>query len=519
MSHEILNADLLKWLEEYDGPRFHGVMSDPPYALISVAKRFGKKGSAPAQEGSDGRFTRLSAGFMGQKWDSFVDLDHFEDWVVSWSKLVIEKALHPGAVCMFFGGTRTYHRLARGLERGGFEIIDCLMWLYGAGFPKSHDISKGIDKAAGVEREDLGQSANWRESKRDRERFGSMEVRGENAGRITKPATSEAENWEGYGTALKPAWEPIILCRAPRGNITFAELAKTYGTGALNIDGSRIEGAKGEGIWGSSGETTDENRMFNTSPGRLNYRTERHDAGRWPANLILSHHEDCVLIGEFEIEGRTINRWTEGMKPFGDAAGEEFESEKLPPEMVERWACVGECAIRQLDDQIGFLHGRGSVLKSIPSYGDAKGMFGLKSKRFAGSGISDIGGGPSRFFYSGKASRSEKDKGCEHLFWARKDGEMILISEEEWRKLPKKERAKGNIHPSVKPLELIRYLENLFKPPDTVKSRLLVPFSGSGSEVIAAMQAGWNEVTGIEIDEKYCTIAEARIAGTMGMFS
>ncbi len=96
---------------------------------------------------------------------------------------------------------------------------------------------------------------------------------------------------------------------------------------------------------------------------------------------------------------------------------------------------------------------------------------------------------------------------------------MILISQKDWALLPKRERARGNIHPSVKPLELIRYLEKLFKPPDTVKSRLLVPFSGSGSEVIAAMQAGWREVTGIEIDEKYCVIAEARIAGTVGMFS
>ncbi|KKL14925.1 hypothetical protein LCGC14_2510760, partial [marine sediment metagenome] len=354
MAHEIINTDLLEWLKKYDGPKFHGVMSDPPYALISVAKRFGKKGSAPAQEGSDGRYARLSAGFMGQKWDSFVDLDHFEDWVVSWSKLLIEKALHPGAVCMFFGGTRTYHRLARGLERGGFEIIDCLMWLYGAGFPKSHDISKGMDKAVGAEREDLGVSPNWRESKRDRERFGSMEVRGENAGRITEPSTEDAIEWDGYGTALKPAWEPVILCRTPRGSMTFAELAKTYGTGALNIDGGRIAGSW---TWGT--QTDIKGGRFGGNQARPSEGdvyakdVESNPKGRWPANLLLSHHEDCVKVGEFEVEGRTINRWKEGMKPFGDAAGEQFESEKFPPETVERWACVGECAVRALDDQAG----------------------------------------------------------------------------------------------------------------------------------------------------------------------
>lgn len=123
-------AEISEWLESYEGPRFHAVLCDPPYALISIAKRFGP-GQADAQEGSDGRFRRLSGGFMGQEWDGFQSMAHYQEWVASWAELLIEKALHPGAVCLFFGGTRTWHRLACGLEDGGFEIYDTFMWVYG----------------------------------------------------------------------------------------------------------------------------------------------------------------------------------------------------------------------------------------------------------------------------------------------------------------------------------------------------------------------------------------------------
>ncbi|KKL22318.1 hypothetical protein LCGC14_2436670, partial [marine sediment metagenome] len=105
----IIESELIEWLKSYDGPRYQAVLSDPPYALISITKRFGKDGSAPAQEGSDGRYSRLSGGFMGQKWDGFESLQHYQEWIAEWSALLIEKALYPGAVCMFFGGTRTFH--------------------------------------------------------------------------------------------------------------------------------------------------------------------------------------------------------------------------------------------------------------------------------------------------------------------------------------------------------------------------------------------------------------------------
>ena len=155
MKYSVIEAEIVEWLKAYEGEKFHAILSDPPYALLSIAKRFGP-GQAPAKAGVDGRHERLSRGFMGQTWDGFDSLEDYQKWVAEWAGLMIEKVLYPGALCLFFGGTRTWHHLAVGLENGGFEIYDSLMWLYGSGFPKSHDISKGIDRAAGKDRKIIG---------------------------------------------------------------------------------------------------------------------------------------------------------------------------------------------------------------------------------------------------------------------------------------------------------------------------------------------------------------------------
>lgn len=545
MNWSIQQTELIEWLKGYDGPKFHAIVSDPPYALISITKRFGKEGSAPAKEGEDGRYQRLSGGFMGQKWDGFDSLDQYQDWVSEWSKALIEKALFPGAVCLFFGGTRTFHHLAVGLERGGFEITDTLLWLHGQGFPKSHDISKGLDRAAGAERKVIGkkirgdvQDAKARgvgyladpANRNNTKQFGYGDEE------ITEPATPEAERWDGYGTALKPAWEPVFLCRAPRGNKTFAQLATEFGTGALNIDGTRISGTPGDGRWGKDVTTDVWDKMPNQEPGELKPQ-ELNQTGRWPANFVLSHSQECVKVGEYEVEGRTINRWTEDMKPFGDAAGEEYESEEMPPETVERWACVPECAVRILDDQAGDVYGAGTYSQPLSDSEVTEaasnstlydlGIQHSKDSRRRKMKYANQTGGPSRFFYTSKASRSEKDKGLEDFFWSRVESGFDRVDFEIWELLDKKKRARGNIHPTVKPLDMIRYLATLVLPPNGTKSdhsderrkwRILVPFSGSGSEVIGALQAGWDEAVGVEMDETYTEIADARIRANVGWF-
>ena len=583
---KIEQAEIVEWLRAYDGPRFHAVLSDPPYALISIAKRFGKEGSAPAQEGSDGRYSRLSGGFMGQRWDGFDSLDHYQAWVTEWASLLIEKALLPGAVALFFGGTRTFHRLGTGLEQGGFEIIDCLMWLHGQGFPKSHDVSKGLDKRrVGSDehirlwierlgpREEIAQVARVTPRQVDHwigkntpcpqlptadrlkllcEHYGDwpewisemLEVKGPEIGEVTHgrsggddfakrpgfeathrtvveyaPGTDEARLWDGYGTALKPAWEPVFLCRAPRGGKTFAQLAVEHGTGALNIDGSRIaHGESEERMYPRSsvyGKTTYANAKLSDERDGSEELASPNSLGRWPANLVLCHHPDCQKVGETQVKGRTINRFKQGMMPFGNAEGEEYESEQMPDEKVERWACVPECPIRLLDDQAGRrTSGNADILHAAPADTYSGGWPGGDRE---GATFGDSGG-VSRFFYCSKASRAEKDLGLEDFYWKRTGTGFLRISPDDWEKLPKRERARGCIHPTVKPLDLLRYLAKLVLPPPTPHGRrILVPFSGSGSEVIGAVQAGWDEAVAVEMEPIYNEMAEARIGANLGM--
>ncbi|KKL83374.1 hypothetical protein LCGC14_1975350, partial [marine sediment metagenome] len=551
---EIIESELLEWLKSYNGPRYHAVLSDPPYALISITKRFGRPSSVPAQHGSDGRFSRLSKGFMSSEWDSFRDYEHYQSWVSEWAKLLIEKALYPGAVCLFFGGTRTFHHLGVGLETGGFEIVDCLMWLHGQGFPKSHDVSKGIDKingesgragkfvtwlrTTGVTKKQVNQITNtvdmgrhylgtdqpaiptrvlWKklrplcgdiplwvdelveriEAEREvietRTDLGKRMINylptEETEFDVTAPATDPAKQWDGYGTALKPAWEPVFLCRAPRGKYTFAQLVVEFGSGALNIDGGRLGYASESDKAGATPQGRPTSRQGGLAGGLQDDRDridfERPEQkGRWPANLILSHTDECVKVGEFEVEGRVINRWKDGMLPFGGGAGQEYETvdparagepsaertyeheggtdfamkpgARRGTETVDLYACVPSCPMRMLDDQAGELHsgffsGHRNSDKTRNVYGAFKGTNEDQS-RPANTG------GPSRFFYTAKANRSEKDKGLENFYWKRTDDGFERIGISEYEGLDKRGRAHGCIHPTVKPLELLRYL-------------------------------------------------------------
>lgn len=480
---QIERADVIEWLANYEGPRFHAVLSDPPYALISIAKRFGP-GQAEAQHGSDGRFNRLSTGFMGQEWDGFESLAEYQEWVAEWSRLLIANALHPGALCMFFGGTRTWHRLACGLEDGGFKLYNTIMWVYGQGFPKSHDISKYLDKAAGAEKE-----ANW-----------------EKSNQVTAPATPEAQTWDGWGTALKPAWEPVIVCRAPRDGNTYADLALRYGTGALNIDGSRGEGAGGG---------------------------PRHNPlGRWPANFVLEHNPDCVKVGETTVEGRTLNRYPSkgagGSFAFyaEDHRGDDYQSEQMADETVEVWACTPGCPVRVLDEMTSdpskARSAKGGGTIRTPESEMTGIQFGNRQPGHQNVIYHDTGGA-SRFFYCAKASRSEKDYGLlgelggEPWRWRRTDNGWARVGPD-YQPEDGERIIEGNVHPTVKPIEMIRYLALLMLPPDLDSPRrILVPFAGSGSEMIGARQAEWDQVVGVEISDDYADIAEARLRANLGM--
>ena len=193
-------------------------------------------------------------GFMGKGWDHGVPGGDF------WREAL--RVAKPGAHLLAFGGTRTFHRLACAIEDAGWEIRDTIMWVYGSGFPKSHDVSKAIDKAAGAEREVVGQ----RDTKTGSNKETNWKCSSPRIMDVTAPATDAARQWSGWGTALKPAWEPIIVARKPLCG-TVAETVLRHGTGGINVDGCRV---------GTEGGTL--------------------ASSRWPANVIHDGSDEVLAL-------------------------------------------------------------------------------------------------------------------------------------------------------------------------------------------------------------------------------
>ena len=190
---------------------------DPPYHLTSIVKRFGADNAAPAKVGKTGAYARSSAGFMGKQWDG----GNIAFQVETWAQVI--RVLKPGGHLIAFSSTRTYHRMACAIEDAGFEIRDQIGWCYGSGFPKSHDVSKGIDRAAGAKRERIGTKVELgvrhnpgRENETSPDYARPWRDDPDAEGHwVTKPATAAAREWQGWGTALKPAWESLVLARKP----------------------------------------------------------------------------------------------------------------------------------------------------------------------------------------------------------------------------------------------------------------------------------------------------------------
>jgi len=363
-------------------------------------------------------------GFMGKSWDASGIAYDLEVWRQAL------RVLKPGGHLLAFSGSRTYHRMVCAIEDAGFEIRDQIMWLYGSGFPKNHDVSKAIDREAGAEREVIGRKDNWSPSgRREHAGMGTHEWHSpfhddpeacERSRAITAPATEAARTWSGWGTALKPAHEPIVVARKPfKGTVAANVLA--HGTGALNIDGCRVGtegGCKGDGSSGpSSGILGNGINGCHSSPLIAGL-------GRWPANVI---HDGSQMV----------------LRLFPDNVKGVYNAK----------AC-GKVQFMDKHDQ------RGSQ-----------------------GGIKD-NGSAARFFYCAKASKRDREEGLQ----------------------PGDRRA--NIHPTVKPTDLMRYLCRLVTPPGGL---VLDPFTGSGSTGKAAVLEGFRFI-GAELSEEYAAIARARIA-------
>jgi DNA modification methylase len=390
-------------------------------------------------------------GFMGKSWDaSGVAFDP-----ATWREAL--RVLKPGGHLIAFSGSRTYHRMAVAIEDAGFEIRDQIMWIYGSGFPKSHNISKGIDKAAGVEREILGIARLQPDIRGNNYAQGQREYGGDTVPQyITKPATDEAKQWEGWGTALKPAHEPMVLARKPLIG-TVAANVLTYGTGGLNIDGSRVEGDKGNGNW--KGVTTpdqSDNIYAGGWDGSVQGEepmTEKGTIGRWPANVIHDGSDEVVAL---------FPDTNKGTARTGRVGGQNGLYENgHDPDHIGTW------------------------------YGDS--------------------GSAARFFYCAKASKRDRNEGLDG-FEAKNNGKMMRnannTSEEPSVGFERfATEPSANHHPTVKPTDLMRYLCRLITPPN---GTVLDPFMGSGSTGKAAMYEGFKFI-GIEMTDEYLPIAKARI--------
>jgi DNA modification methylase len=280
-------GDCLDVLARLDECSVDSVVCDPPYHLTSIVKRFGAENAAPAKSGKSGAYKRASSGFMGEQWDGGDVAFRPETWAA------VLRVLKPGGHLVAFSGTRTYHDMATAIAAAGFEIRDQLAWIYGSGFPKSHDVSKGIDRTAGAEREVVGPNKFSHLNG-----AANLNVYG-NASRPdeTAPATDSAREWQGWGTALKPAWEPICLARKPLiGTVAANVLA--HGTGAINIDGCRV--ATGEDLNGGRYSDNKQGDDGNTYGSGINLRSMpdySQPLGRWPANII--HDGSDEVVGAF----------------------------------------------------------------------------------------------------------------------------------------------------------------------------------------------------------------------------
>jgi site-specific DNA-methyltransferase (adenine-specific) len=257
----ILHGDCRILLANLKDNSIDSIVTDPPYELA----------------------------FMGRKWDSSgIAYD-----ITVWRECL--RVLKPGGHLLSFGGTRTYHRMACAIEDAGFEIRDCIMWVYGSGFPKSHDVSKAIDKAAGVEREVVDSRITRDLSRKNGKHKGDMLVGsydGSTNVAITAPATEAARQWQGWGSALKPAVEPIVVARKPLIG-TIAENVLAHGTGAINVDGCRVGVSKEDKNWRNNASSGGSSWC---NPNGYRPINNLSTLGRWPANLIHDGSQEVVEL-------------------------------------------------------------------------------------------------------------------------------------------------------------------------------------------------------------------------------
>ena len=388
--------------------------------------------------------------FMGKQWD--YDVPNKELW------RKVANSLKSGGHLLSFFGSRTYHRGVIPIEDAGFEIRDQLMWLYGSGFPKSHNIGKAVDKLQGNEREVVGVSENEKDfrdlGKNTKEIHGLDKLGvGVSASRKSIDITKGNSEYEGWGTALKPAHEPIVMARKPfKGSV--AENVLEHGTGGINIDGCRV--GTDDNLSGGSGRIG--GFAGKTQGGELSdYKVLGNEQGRFPANVMHDGSEEVLEIFPQTKSGSIKEGTKQG---FGNADANVYG-------------------------------------KSV----------GVTTARLGSEGTA------SRYFYCAKASKEDRDEGLDAFNVSQATGggggigDYLDDVNSASGKFGSEKAPAKNTHPTVKPVELMKYLCRLVTPQGGV---VLDPFMGSGSTGKGALLEGFRFV-GIEMEREYFDIACARL--------
>jgi len=436
MSYQIHHGDNREVLKNLSDNSIDSVVTDPPYEL----------------------------GFMGKSWDATGVAYSVELWQE------VMRVLKPGGHLLAFSGSRTYHRMAVAIEDAGFEIRDQIMWIYGSGFPKSMNVSKAIEATLTTGSANKTQFKKLQGKKTKRRDanglYAANEFHDNRPADYTEiaegdflselePTTTEAKQWQGWGTALKPAHEPIVVARKPLIG-TVAANVLTYGTGGLNIDGSRVgnEDTRSPASKTALGMMNDDSwQAQEVMAGSAN--------GRWPANVIHDGSDEVVALFPDTGKSGVAVRRNVGHSPSSNinyATG----SKDL-----------------QMREDVGF-----------PDSGSA-----------------------ARFFYCAKASKRDRNEGLDGFevkappYESYRENLEAKGGDTPFAGAGRSGNQLKNHHPTVKPTELMRYLCRLVTPPGGI---VLDPFMGSGSTGKAAMYEGF-EFVGIELTDEYLPIAKARI--------
>jgi DNA modification methylase len=431
VKYTLHNGNSAEILKQYPDNHFDSIVTDPPYGI----------------------------NFLGKSWDSNTGEEEVYRECL--------RVLKPGGHILAFSAARTYHHLAMALEMAGFEIRDQIMWIYGSGFPKSQDVGRNIQRSLGVKETKAQKGYNGFGSENGTA-FTQDWDRGPEKNPEVVCTDPEAKAWEGWGTQLKPAHEPICMARKPMTQ-SIAKNCQQYGVGAINIDACRV----GDEIFDTSQNrrTTQDEQIYDG--GWANKPGGEIVQGRFPANIIHDGSDEVTSLFPHSTSG--ARKSTHKIKGLDTG---------------EQRAVFGDDAIS----------GKYNVQPFTDAQADE--------------------GSAARFFYCPKVSRKERHLGFDltnvpinefndpskvkdHPLWDESIGSSVSRLQDKIRKM----NPAGNNHPTVKPIELMKYLIKLITPPN---SKVLDPFNGSGSTGCAAVELG-HHYTGIDLDEKYVEISKKRI--------